>query len=144
MARLLALRDQYEREGLGRDWYSQYQCRPRPPEGAMFRPGEMRLLDVPPVKLWRTVRAWDLASTTSGDWTVGLKLSQYSTPRNENAWIIADVRRMRGRPDEVRALFHETVKTDRHGVVQWLPQDPGAGGCRSGAVVCPFDAGLSD
>jgi hypothetical protein len=47
-SRLLELRDQHERDGLSRDWYSPYQCRPRPPEGAMFKPAEMPVLDVLP------------------------------------------------------------------------------------------------
>jgi phage terminase large subunit-like protein len=88
----------------------------------------MRILDVPPPIALRTVRAWDLASTTSGDWTGGLKLSHYTTAGDGNAWIITDVRRMRGRPDEVRALFAEVVRTDGHVVARSLPQDLGQAG----------------
>jgi hypothetical protein len=73
--KLLHLRDAAEREGRLRDWYAQYQGRPRPPEGAMFKPGQMRIYDLAPPKLLMTVRAWDLAASSSGDWTVGLKLS---------------------------------------------------------------------
>jgi len=126
-ARLLALQDQYEREGLGRDWHSQYQCRPRPPEGVMFRPGELRICDVLPPKLWNTVRAWDLASTTSGDWTVGLRMSHY-TAGNANAWVITDVRRIRGRPDEVRKLVRDVADADGYGTEILLPEDPGQAG----------------
>jgi hypothetical protein len=39
--RLVEPRDQHECEGLMRDWHSLYQCRPRPPEGAMFTPAEI-------------------------------------------------------------------------------------------------------
>lgn len=56
-AGLLALQEKHEREGLGRDWYSQYQRSPRPPEGAMFKPAELRIVDVLPERLWRHVRA---------------------------------------------------------------------------------------
>jgi predicted phage terminase large subunit-like protein len=124
--RLLQLRDKYEAEGLGRDWYSQYQGHPRPPEGAMFKPGQMRIYDVEP-RFLMTVRAWDLAASSSGDWTVGLKLSQCGSWQ-DNAWIVTDVRRMRGRPDEVRALFQSVVQADGHQVEQWLPEDPGQAG----------------
>jgi predicted phage terminase large subunit-like protein len=35
---------------------------------------------------------------------------------------------MRGRPDEVRALFQTVAQADDHQVEQWLPQDPGQAG----------------
>jgi predicted phage terminase large subunit-like protein len=35
---------------------------------------------------------------------------------------------MRGRPDEVRALFQAVVQSDGYSVEQWLPQDPGQAG----------------
>jgi predicted phage terminase large subunit-like protein len=125
--KLLKLRDAAEREGRSRDWYAQYQGRPRPPEGAMFRPKEMRVFDAIPGKLLLTVRAWDLAASAGGDWTVGLKLSQYGSWQ-DNAWIVTDIRRMRGRPDEVRALFQAVVQADGYQVEQWLPEDPGQAG----------------
>ena len=40
-----------------------------------------------------------------GDWTVGLKLELL---RDHSAgWITSDIRRMRGRPDEVRRLIRD-------------------------------------
>jgi predicted phage terminase large subunit-like protein len=125
--KLLELRDAAEREGRLSDWYAQYQGRPRPPEGAMFKPGQMRVYDLLPPRLLMTVRAWDLAATSSGDWTVGLKLSQCGHWQDDS-WIVTDIRRMRGRPDEVRALFRAMVESDGYQVEQWLPQDPGQAG----------------
>jgi predicted phage terminase large subunit-like protein len=92
----------------------------------MFKPGQMRAYDLLP-PLLMTVRAWDLAASSGGDWTVGLKLSLLGSGR-ENAWIVTDIRRMGGRPDEVRSLFQAVVEADGYGVEQWLPQDPGQAG----------------
>jgi hypothetical protein len=97
------------------DWYAQYQGRPRAREGAMFKPGPIRLYDLLPSRPLMTVRAWDLAASSSGDWTVGLKLSQCGHWQ-DNAWIVTDIRRMRGRPDEVRALYqigHDNLLAQR-------------------------------
>jgi predicted phage terminase large subunit-like protein len=126
-ARLLELRDQYEREGLGGDWYSQYQCRPRPPEGAMFRPAQMPVLEwLPELVRGSQVRAWDLASSSAGDWTVGLKLA---LRKEDRLPIITDVRRMRGRPDEVRKLVRDVAAADgRLECKIMLPQDPAQAG----------------
>jgi predicted phage terminase large subunit-like protein len=125
--KLIELQQTAEREGRLRDWFAQYMGRPRPPEGAMFRPGEMRLYDLLPRVLPIEVRAWDLAATSGGDWTAGLKLAQIGLGL-DNAWIVTDVRRMRGRPDEVKALFQTVVENDGYNVEQWLPQDPGQAG----------------
>ena len=124
--RLLALRDQYEREGLSRDWYSQYQCRPRPPEGAMFRPGQMPVLDYLPALIkYASVRAWDLASSATGDFTVGLKLALRAEDRLP---VITDIQRMRGRPDEVRRLVKTIADADTRETKIMLPQDPAQAG----------------
>jgi predicted phage terminase large subunit-like protein len=125
-SRLLALRDQYEREGLSRDWFSQYQCRPRPPEGAMFKPGQMPVLEfLPALVRTSSVRAWDLASSAGGDFTVGLKLLLRSEDRLP---IIVDVRRMRGRPDEIRNLVRTVAEADTRETKVALPEDPGQAG----------------
>jgi predicted phage terminase large subunit-like protein len=128
-ARLLALRDQHEREGLLRDWHSLYQCAPRPPEGAMFKPAEMPVLDVLPEVIGGcAVRAWDLASSVTGDWTVGLRLEVVKEGKHSVGWVISDVRRMRGRPDEVRRLVQTVAESDGRGVKVLLPEDPGQAG----------------
>ncbi len=43
--RLLEIQAAAEREGRSRDWYAQYQGRPRPPEGAMFKPNRMPIFE---------------------------------------------------------------------------------------------------
>src|SRR5262245_57213153 len=76
--KLLALRDYHERNGLLRDWWSLYQCQPRPPEGNLFKTDRMPLLDILPGNVIQEARAWDFASSTrsTGDFTVGLRLAQ--------------------------------------------------------------------
>jgi predicted phage terminase large subunit-like protein len=126
--RLLELRDQYERQGRSRDWYSQYQGRPRPPEGALFRPANMPIFAALPA-LGETVRAWDLASSVRGDWTCGLKLSRIRDFRHfRDTLVITDVQRMRGTPEQVRHLVRTVAEADGRSIKVWLPQDPAQAG----------------
>jgi hypothetical protein len=94
-----------------RDWHSLYQCRPRPPEGAM--------------------RAWDLASSVTGDWTVGLRLEVVKEGKHSVGWVISDVRRMRGRPDEVRRLVLAVAESDGGRGEGIAARRPGTGGLGS-------------
>ncbi len=71
----------------------------------------------------RMVRAWDLAGTTDGDWTVGLKLGIH-----RERYCIVDIVRMRGLADEVDAAILNTAKRDGVMVKIRLPQDPGQAG----------------
>jgi predicted phage terminase large subunit-like protein len=125
-------RERFERAGQMYEWSSQFMGEPVPPEGVMFKPDQAPVVDVIPTGATgrlTIVRGWDLASTTKGDWTATVKLGRYYTPVTyENGWIVLDVRRMRGPPDEVRAFFGAVVRSDGHGVTQWLPEDPGQAG----------------
>ena len=97
----------------------------------MFRPREMRILDAMPPGMITLgqVRGWDLGATMRGDFTVGVKLVQLCGPASDSAlWVITDVRRMRGPPDQVRQLVHDVAEADGHMVEQWLPEDPGQAG----------------
>ena len=131
-AKLLVLQVAAEREGALRDWYSQYQGVPRPPEGAMFKPGRMPVFDaIPPgARVLEEARGWDLASSAGrGDWTVGLKLAHlWGDARFEDMYVITDVQRIRGTPDEVRHLVRTVAEADGHMVKQWFPEDPGQAG----------------
>jgi predicted phage terminase large subunit-like protein len=126
--RLLEIKAAAEREGRSRDWYAQYQGCPRPPEGAMFKPANMPILDLLP-PIGEAVRAWDLASSRTGDWTVGLKLARLRDyHRYADTLVIVDVQRMRGTPDEVRSFVRDVAQADGHGVKIWLPRDPAQAG----------------
>jgi predicted phage terminase large subunit-like protein len=129
--KLLCIRDEAEQQGRSRDWYSQYQGRPRPPEGAMFRPGMMPVIEpgmVPEISI--KVRAWDFAASSSrGDFTVGLLLGQsYQRDTWESRWVVLDVQRVRAGPEEVRALVRRVADADGYQVKIWLPRDPGSAG----------------
>ena len=127
--RLLEIQAAAEREGRSRDWYAQYQGRPRPPEGAMFKPNRMPIFELSMLpRIVEQVRAWDLASSAKGDWTVGLKLARSYTPALENSFIITDIVRFRGPPEEVRQTVRNVAAADGYGTKIWIPRDPAQAG----------------
>src|SRR6516164_2483990 len=127
--RLLEIQAAAEREGRSRDWYAQYQGRPRPPEGAMFKPGKMPIIEPAMMpKIVEQVRAWDLASSAKGDWTVGLKLARAYTPAYENTFIVTDIVRFRGPPEEVRSTVKGVAQADGYFTKIWIPRDPAQAG----------------
>jgi hypothetical protein len=87
----------------------------------MFRLREMRFLDAMPAGMFTLgqARGWDRGATTTGDYTVGVKLVQLcGRAIDSTMWVIADVRRMREPPDAVRQLVHDVTKADGHSVEQ--------------------------
>jgi predicted phage terminase large subunit-like protein len=127
--RLLEIQAAAEREGRSRDWYAQYQGRPRPPEGAMFKPGNMPVIGPAMLPaIIEKVRAWDLAASAKGDWTVGLLLGRADTPALDHSFIVLDVVRFRGPPEEVRRMVKIVAQADGYGVKVWLPRDPAQAG----------------
>lgn len=125
---LRKVHDEYEAAGATRDWAALYQQRPRPLEGSLFKVGNISVLDAMPAG-GITVRAWDLAATAQTgtrdpDWTVGLLMTRLP----EGRFIVSDVRRLRGGPDEIEALIVNTAMQDGKAVKIGLPQDPGQAG----------------
>ncbi|MCK9622012.1 MAG: phage terminase large subunit [Methylobacter sp.] len=104
-------------------WNSLYQQNPTLADGEVFKPDMMQLVDAIPSDCNRYVRAWDLAATSKGDWTVGIKMT-----RDKYRWYIVDVVRMRGAPHEVEAVILNTAKRDGATCKIRLPQDPGQAG----------------
>jgi predicted phage terminase large subunit-like protein len=110
-----------------REWNALYQQDPRPGEGALFKAALIGTLDAEPAG--RAVRAWDLAATAQvgtrdPDWTVGLKLIKTVAGQ----YVVADIVRLRGGPDEVEAAVKATASRDGKSVTIGLPQDPGQAG----------------
>ncbi len=102
----------------------QYRQSPSAPEGNIFRPGMMDVVNAIPAGT-RFVRGWDFAATLDGgDWTVGGKLGLMPDGR----WIIADIDRSQGGPHEVRATVKNTAARDGHATRIRIPQDPGQAG----------------
>jgi predicted phage terminase large subunit-like protein len=106
----------------GRDWSALYQQRPISEEGEFF------VVDNMPVRVVEGVveriRAWDLASTRDGDFTVGVRLGR----TRENRFVIEHVARFRGTPDVVEGKVLETARADGRSVKVSLPKDPGQAG----------------
>ena len=126
-ALLAKAKEGYERNGAMRVWQSLYQQDPRPGEGALFKVALIQSIPAPIAG--KTVRAWDLAATAQlgtrdPDWTVGVRM----TKTTDGKYIIDDVVRLRGAPDEVEATIVATASRDGRGVEIRLPQDPGQAG----------------
>ncbi len=110
-----------------RMWSALFQQSPRQDSGSLFPVGQIHLVDADSEP--NSVRAWDLAATADGDghdpdWTVGLKLGQ----EPEGRFLILDVVRLRGGPQEVEAAIATTARRDGRAVPIGLPQDPGQAG----------------
>jgi phage terminase large subunit-like protein len=127
--RLIEIQAAAEREGRLRDFYAMYQGRPRPPEGAMFKPAKMPIIEPAMMpKIVEQVRAWDLASSAKGDWTVGLKLARAYTSAYENTFVVTDIVRFRGPPEEVRSTVKGVAQADGYFTKIWIPRDPAQAG----------------
>lgn len=127
---------EFEEAGAMRDWSALYQQSPRAAEGNLFRTAMIATLDAEPsgVSLGNagdglTYRAWDLAATKQAgtrdpDWTAGVKLKRLPSGQ----FVVCDVARLRGGPDEVEAAIVNTARQDGRSVRVGLPQDPGQAG----------------
>lgn len=104
-------------------WNARWQQNPQTPEGGWFNPTQWRMAEQEPPGLVK-VRAWDLAASPTGDWTVGVMLG---TENWEN-WYVTHVVRFRGGPDDVRKLIRQTADMDGPGIPIVIPQDPGQAG----------------
>jgi len=98
-------------------------------DGGVFRPEKINIIPAAPAGC-RYVRGWDFAASAvvkgkDPDWTVGFKLGY--NPATER-YVIADVLRFRGRPEEVEAQLITTTQNDGVDVQQDLPTDPGSAG----------------
>lgn len=106
----------------------QYQQEPSPGEGNIFKPANISIIDAAPANV-RWVRGWDFAATVPApgkdpDYTVGAKLG--ITP--DGRFVIGDIERMRGSPDQVERTLKNTADRDGKSVKISIPQDPGQAG----------------
>lgn len=105
-------------------WEALYQQNPILAEGNVFKPAQIQTIDAIPAGKIQWVRGWDFAASTTGDYTVGLKLGKLEDGR----LIVADVQRMRCGPDERDAAIRNTAASDGRAVQISIPQDPGQAG----------------
>ena len=103
----------------------QYMQRPSPADGGIFKPDNIQTIDeIPAGQKIQWIRAWDLASTTDGDWTAGPKLGRLADGR----LLIADMVRIRVGPDDRDMAMLNTARRDGSNTIIGIPQDPGQAG----------------
>jgi predicted phage terminase large subunit-like protein len=118
-----------KRQNVGeRDWAALFQQSPRPLVGSIFKPDQINVIDAIPAGTI-FVRAWDLAATgetatRDADYTAGVLLGRTPIGR----FVVADVVRRRGGPDEVVAMIRNAANLDGREVPLSIPQDPGQAG----------------
>ena len=100
------------------------------PPGKMFRREQFRIVPVAPADCW-WVRFWDLAATPEDaggnpSWTVGLKMGT----NGSGIYYIADVRRARLAPADVKKLVIQTAIDPRDGpdVPVFIEEEGGSSG----------------
>lgn len=98
---------------------------PVPPEGDLFKPERIVIVDIVPTTYIEWVRGSDLASVEGdGDWTAGAKLGRLADGR----YVIGDMTRGRWGPDRRDAVIAGTAQLDGVGTRVGLPQDPSQAG----------------
>lgn len=104
---------------------SQFQQRPSPRGGGMFKRDDFIMVDIAPKKLAFVSRGWDLAASEgSGDFTVGLKMGK----DDEGRIFILDIVRGQWGPFNVEKKLQNAASFDGVGVRQAVPQEPAAAG----------------
>lgn len=117
-------REWYEKQRAnGYVWLSQFQGRPSAKEGSFFKVLNLEIIPAAPANL-KTVRAWDLAASTKGDYTVGAKLGR----ADAGLFYVLDVVRGQWTPDERNRVMPQTAALDGRSTRIRLAQDPGAAG----------------
>ena len=102
----------------------QFQQRPAPATGGMFKVDQIGTVDAIPAGHIEWCRGWDLGATLGGDYTVGVKLGRLPDGR----YIVSDVRRDRLQSDQRDAMIKNAADADGRGLKQSIPQDPGQAG----------------
>jgi predicted phage terminase large subunit-like protein len=129
-ARLLEIQASAIREGRMHEFTSMYQASPTLREGNMFKPAMLPIIEPSMLpRILERVRAWDLASSVKGDFTVGLLLGRAYAPGSyDSTYIVLDVVRLRGPPETVRQTVKAVAARDGYGTKIWIPRDPAQAG----------------
>ena len=116
--------EQYKRETTAYAVAGQYQQRPAPREGGIFKRHWFEIVNAVPAGA-QYVRGWDLAATKSetAPYTAGVLLAH-----KDGVYYVEDVVRERGGPADVERLIYNTAVFDGTDVRISLPQDPGQAG----------------
>jgi len=109
-------------------WNSQFQGKPSKVDGSFFKISRIDIVPRLPVKLVKICRAWDIASSEDGDYTVGVLMG---LGEDERIYIL-NIVRFREDTDERNKQIKATAKLDwlryRDILKFRLPQDPAAAG----------------
>ena len=107
-----------------RSFEALYQQGPTISEGNLFKPDLIQVVEAIPAGC-TFIRSWDLAATDQdGDWTAGPKVGRTIDGR----YIIVDMVRIQGGPEDVEAAMINTANRDGHDCRIRFPQDPGQAG----------------
>ena len=132
------IREVQNKQGGAYSFESLYQQNPTPREGAFFKVSQLQIVDAVPANL-KTIRAWDLAASTNGDYTVGAKLGKDEA----GLFYVLDVVRGQWTPDERNRVMMQTSALDGRSTRIRLSQDPGAAGVDQVQALTRMLAGYS-
>lgn len=123
-----------KRAELGQYAYAgQYDQRPVPAGGGMFRTSAVPILLAAPTHYSRIVRYWDKSGTDKGGaWTVGVlmcKIKESGT--NHFRYVVLDVVRGQWEAAERERVIKQTAEMDGRKVPIGIEQEPGSGGKES-------------
>jgi predicted phage terminase large subunit-like protein len=144
---------------------TQYQQQTSAREGGMFKRHWFKIVDAVPAEASVRVRRWDLAaSENSGDWTVGVRMTQVggatvnlsgaasaygnlqpTQPKGGmtvgGRFYVEDVIRFREVGSRVRTAIRAAASQDGQGCHIVVPQDPGQAGKEQAASIIAENAG---
>lgn len=110
------------------DYAGQYQQRPFPAGGGMFRREWFTVVDAMPLSASRRCRYWDKAGTEGGGaFTAGVKFSRLADGR----FLIEDIVRGQWAATNRERVIKQTAETDGRGVSVCVEREPGSGGKES-------------
>ena len=115
----------------------QYRQRPAPPDGGIFKPDQIKIIDAIPVGCTDWKRGWDFGSTEKGDATAGFKIGRMPDGR----FLIADLAHMRCGVHERDAALKNIADRDGPETEISIPQDPGQAGKSQVAYLTALLAG---
>ncbi len=104
-------------------WSSLYQQRPFPKGGGFFKRSSVEIIEGP-IKNSIRVRGWDLAASTGGCRTAGVKLARSL----ENEFVVEDVVMGKWEPAERDRMIAQTAMMDGSRVPIRIEQEGGSGG----------------
>lgn len=109
-------------------WSGQYQQRPAPRDGGLFKRAWFKVVSELPVGPSQTVRAWDIGSTEGGgDPSAGVRCTRIG--HGDGAvYVFTNANRGQWSPATLERELKLTAAADTSAVTIRLPQDPGAAG----------------